>query len=133
MLHHILLTLSIEVYRPMNVRKNFVLKLISWLSSHSSDRVKILKHIFHEIWCVLMKIITTVHRYYFSKQLYSLDTKIWKSILSLYESKKNYLNMQTTKISSPEERKWNFHFARKYSESLNVWQYHFPLKSLFWL
>ena len=49
-----------------------------------------LKHIRQEIWSLLMKIITTVHQLLFFKttDLYILDTKIWKNILSSYKSKK---------------------------------------------
>ena len=38
-----------------------------------------------------MKIISTVHKLLFFKttDLYTLDTKIWKNILSSFESKKN--------------------------------------------
>ena len=41
-----------------------------------------------------MKIISPVNKFLFSKttDLYALDTKIWKKILSSYENKKNYLN-----------------------------------------
>ena len=45
-----------------------------------------------------MKTISTFHKLLFFKttNLYTLDTKIWKSILSSYESKKKKknLNMQ---------------------------------------
>ena len=53
------------------------------------------KHILQEIWSLLMKIITTVHQLLFFKttDLYILDTKIWKNILSSYESKK--FNLRT--------------------------------------
>ena len=43
-----------------------------------------------------MKIISTVQKllfFYFLTYLYTLDTKIWKNILSSYDSKKNYLNI----------------------------------------
>ena len=57
----------------------------------SSDWIKILKYIFQEIWSLLIKIISTVHKLLFSKtsELYTLGTKIWKNTLSSYESKKN--------------------------------------------
>ena len=46
-----------------------------------------------------MKIISNVHKLLFFETTDStLDTKIWKNILSSYESKTKYLNMQTTKI-----------------------------------
>ena len=65
-----------------------------------------------------MKIISIVYKLLFFKitDLYTLDTVIWKNISSSYESLKNYLNVQTTKISSSQDKKWNFHFARNYSE-----------------
>ena len=49
-----------------------------------------------------MKIISTFHKLLFFKtaDLYTLDTKIRKNILSSYESKKKNWNMQTTKILS---------------------------------
>ena len=49
-----------------------------------------------------MKVISTVHKLLFFKtaDLYTLDTKIWKNILSSYEKQKKYLNMQATKILS---------------------------------
>ena len=49
-----------------------------------------------------MKIILTVHKLLIFKttDLYILDTKIWKNILSSYENKKNSLNTQATKMSS---------------------------------
>ena len=49
-----------------------------------------------------MKTISTVHKLLFfeTTDLYTLDKKIWKNILSSYESKKAYLNMQITKILS---------------------------------
>ena len=39
-----------------------------------------------------MKTITTVHQLLFFKttDLYTLDTKIWKNVLSSYESKKKF-------------------------------------------
>ena len=96
------------------------LKLNGKLYSHSSEWVKILKHILQEIWSLLMKTISTVHKLLFLKttKLYTLDTKIWKNILSSYESKRNFLNMRTTKKSSTEDKTWNFHFARNYSKCL---------------
>ena len=49
-----------------------------------------------------MKTISIFHKLLVFKtaNLYTLDIKIWKNILSSYESKKSYLNMQTTTISS---------------------------------
>ena len=49
-----------------------------------------------------MKTISTVDKLLFfqATKLYTLDTKIWKNILSSHERKRNSLNMQTTKISS---------------------------------
>ena len=49
-----------------------------------------------------MKIISTVHKQLLFKttDLYTLDKKIWKNILSSYESEKKILNTQKTKISS---------------------------------
>ena len=67
-----------------------------------------------------MKIISTVHKLLLFKttDLYTLDKKIWKNILSCYESEKKILNTQKIKISSNQDKKWNFHFARNYSKCL---------------
>ena len=67
-----------------------------------------------------MKIISTVHKLLLFKttDLYTLDKKIWKNILSCYESEKKILNTQKTKISSNQDKKWNFHFARNHSKCL---------------
>ena len=64
-----------------------------------------------------MKIITTVQQLLFSKttDLYTLEKKIWEDILSSMKAKKD---MQTNKISSTEDKKRNFHFARNYSKCL---------------
>ena len=47
-----------------------------------------------------MKIMSTVHKLLFFKttDLYTLGTKILKNMLSSYESKRKYLNLQTIKI-----------------------------------
>ena len=64
-----------------------------------------------------MKIITTVQQLLFSKttDLYTLEKKIWEDILSSMKAKKD---MQTNKISSTQDKKRNFHFARNYSKCL---------------
>ena len=64
-----------------------------------------------------MKIITTVQQLLFSKttDLYTLGKKIWEDILSSMKAKKD---MQTNKISSTQDKKRNFHFARNYSKCL---------------
>ena len=45
-----------------------------------------------------MKIISPVQKPLFFKTTdpYTLAAKVWKNILSLYELKKNFLNMQAT-------------------------------------
>ena len=79
-----------------------------------------------------MKITTTVHQLLFFKatDIYTLDTKIWKNILNSYEKK--HLNMQRTSISSTEDKNCYFNFTKCFLNVFNIWQYHFPLKSLLW-
>ena len=78
-----------------------------------------------------MKTISIFHKLLVFKtaNLYTLDIKIWKNILSSYESKKSYLNMQTTTISSTSVRislEIIINVSKCLTQSL-------PLKSLFWL
>ena len=63
---------------------------------------------------MLIKIITNDHQVLFFKT--TDDIKIWKNVFSSYEIWNNHLNVQTTKISSTEKKKWNFHFSRNYSK-----------------
>ena len=79
-----------------------------------------------------MKIISTVHKLLLFKttDLYTFDKKIWKNILSSYESEKKFWI----------RRKLKYHQIRIRSEIsisleiilivFNVCKYHFPLKSL---
>ena len=82
-----------------------------------------LKHIRQEIWSLLMKIITTVHQILFFKttDLYILDTKIWKNILSSYESKNLTWELRM--------RNEIFILLEIILNAFNVWQYLFTLKS----
>ena len=62
----------------------------SWLCSHSSYWVKILKDILQEIEGLYWKLYLLFISCYFLKQLtYTLDTKTWKNLFSSYKSKKN--------------------------------------------
>ena len=81
-----------------------------------------------------MKIITTVQQLLFSKttDLYALDTKIWKNILSSMKVKKDTWICRQIKYHQLRIKTETFISLEIILNVFNVRHYHFPLKSLFW-
>ena len=78
-----------------------------------------------------MKIIITVHQLLFFKttDLYTLDTKTWKNILSSYESKKHIWICRQLEF---HQLGWSdiLILLEMILSALNVWQYHLPSQIL---
>ena len=102
------------------------------LYSHSFDWAEILKHILWQIRSLLMKIIITVHQLLFYKttDLYTLDTKTWKNILSSYESKKHIWICRQLEFHQLRIRSDILILLEMILNALNVWQYHLPSQIL---